>query len=384
MMEPPDGKTGAMADLTDHLPGWMKCIQERLRECMDSLFGRLPENVKRQGIVLLYILSMVFSVIGVITSFQYVWTAFASDPHSNTLSHDPTKECRKGDEESCPWFMIFTEMKDKINALEESFKEQISQSENLERDFLNQSELNYILTEKLKLFFEKLDNITLHCGRAEAQAAEISSRMLFDEVILYFLLTVVLFEIFTRIRPHSREWKEAIEVNIRRYLKKTEVAHSDQMTGSTASSPEDATDNGSELIPNGVIKEEKEKKNGTPTHTAPSTPKHGVLRNEMCIVLFRKECLSIYNSVIETLLFYFTEIKIASAPYYVIENFNDISKIPYVKLFILVCDHNLNYGSGSKDIRLATIKVLKTWGAVPKQINRIMQNHCCVLLGRTL
>ncbi|XP_061168344.1 uncharacterized protein LOC133177302 [Saccostrea echinata] len=310
-------------------------------------------------------ISTVFSVIGVIASFQYVWTALASDSHSDTLTNDPTKECHKGDEESCPWFMIFTEMKDKINVLESSFKDQISQSENLERDFLNQSELNYILTEKLKIFFEKLDNISLHCGKAEAQAAEITSRIFFDEVILYFLLTVVLFEIFTRVGPRSREWKEAIEVNIRRYLNKPEVAHSDAMTGSIASIQEDATDNGSEVIPNGVIKDEKEKKNGTPTHTAPSTPKHGVLRNEMCIVLFRKECLSIYNSVIETLLSYFTEIKIASAPYYVIESFNDISKIPHVKLFILVCDNTLNYGSGSKDLRLATVKVLKTWGAVP-------------------
>lgn len=105
--------------------------------------------------------------------------------------------------------------------------------------------------------------------------------------------------------------------------------------------------------------------NGTPTHTAPSTPKHGVLRNEMCIVLFRKECISIYNSVVETLLSYFTEIKIASAPYYVIENISDISKIPHVKLFILVCDSTIYYGSGSKDIRIATLKVLKTWGGEP-------------------
>ena len=82
----------------------------------------------------------------------------------------------------------------------------------------------------------------------------------------------------------------------------------------------------------------------------------------MCIVLFRKDCIGIYNSVIETLLSYFTEIKIASAPYYVIESVSDISKIPHVKLFILVCDSAINYGSGSRDIRLATIKVLKTWG----------------------
>lgn len=85
----------------------------------------------------------------------------------------------------------------------------------------------------------------------------------------------------------------------------------------------------------------------------------------MCIVLFRKECISIYNSVVETLLSYFTEIKIASAPYYVIENISDISKIPHVKLFILVCDSTIYYGSGNKDIRIATIKVLKTWGGEP-------------------
>ncbi|XP_022287376.2 uncharacterized protein LOC111100068 isoform X1 [Crassostrea virginica] len=308
--------------------------------------------------------SLVFSIIGLIASLQWLWSAVVSG--SGILSHDPTKECRKGDEESCPWFMIFMEMKDKIKSLESNYNEQVLQRVNLERDFMNQSELNFILIEKLKVFFEKLDNISLHCSKAEQYANEIHSRIFFDEVILYFLLTIVLFEIFTRIRPHSREWKDAVEMTFRGYLNKTvPVPPSDAMSVSTASTLEDATDNGSEAIPNGIIKGEKEKKNGTPTHTAPSTPKHGVLRNEMCIVLFRKDCIGIYNSVIETLLSYFTEIKIASAPYYVIESVSDISKIPHVKLFILVCDSAINYGSGSRDIRLATIKVLKTWGAVP-------------------
>lgn len=90
----------------------------------------------------------------------------------------------------------------------------------------------------------------------------INLMFLIAEVILYFLLTIVLFEIFTRVRPHTREWKDAVEVTIRGYLNKSEptVAPSDAMTGSTASTLDDATDNGSESIPNGIIKEEKEKK----------------------------------------------------------------------------------------------------------------------------
>lgn len=85
--------------------------------------------------------------------------------------------------------------------------------------------------------------------------------ILLSEVILYFLLTIVLFEIFTRIRPHSREWKDAVEMTIRGYLNKTvPVPPSDAMSVSTASTLEDATDNGSEAIPNGIIKGEKEKK----------------------------------------------------------------------------------------------------------------------------
>lgn len=331
----------------------------------DAVNVQLPKIGQERRLTPLSIASALFSVIGVITSLHWLWSAVTSG--SSVMTHDPTKECRIGDEESCPWFMVFTEMKDKIKNLEKSYEEQVSHRETLERDFMNQSELNYILTEKLKLFFKKLDNITLYCSRAESQAADIYARLYFDEMILYFLLTIVLFEIFTRVRPHTQEWKDAVEVTIRGYLNKSEptVAPSDAMTGSTASTLDDATDNGSESIPNGIIKEGKEKKNGTPTHTAPSTPKHGVLRNEMCIVLFRKECISIYNSVVETLLSYFTEIKIASAPYYVIENISDISKIPHVKLFILVCDSTIYYGSGSKDIRIATLKVLKTWGAVP-------------------
>lgn len=120
-------------------------------------------------------------MIGVIASLHWLWSAVTSG--SSVMTHDPTKECRIGDEESCPWFMVFTEMKDKIKNLEKSYKEQVSHRETLERDFMNQSELNYILTEKLKLFFKKLDNITLHCSRAESQAAEIYARLYFDGVL---------------------------------------------------------------------------------------------------------------------------------------------------------------------------------------------------------
>lgn len=90
--------------------------------------------------------------------------------------------------------------------------------------------------------------------------------------------------------------------------------------------------------------------------------KYGVFRNEMCIVFFCKECISIYNLVVEMLLLYFMEIKIVLVFYYVIENISDISKIFYVKLFILVCDSMIYYGSGSKDIWIVILKVLKIWG----------------------
>lgn len=131
------------------------------------------------NVVLFY--STLFSVIGVIASLHWLWSAVTSG--SSVMTHDPTKECRIGDEESCPWFMVFTEMKDKIKNLEKSYEEQVSHRETLERDFMNQSELNYILTEKLKLFFKKLDNITLYCSRAESQAADIYARLYFDGVL---------------------------------------------------------------------------------------------------------------------------------------------------------------------------------------------------------
>ncbi|XP_048767345.2 uncharacterized protein LOC125674261 isoform X2 [Ostrea edulis] len=364
MMERFREKTGVMAELKDRLPQW-RTTQTRIRRLTGRISERFLENGGESRTCIVQIVSTVFSVIGVVASVQWMWSAVASASNVNVISHDPTKECRTGDEESCPWFMVFTEMKSKFKNLETSFNEQISQRESLERDFMNHSELNHILSEKLKIFFDKLDNISLHCSKAESQAADIYSRIFLDEIILYFLLTLVMYEIFTRVRPHAGDWREMVEVNIRRYLDKSNVMSTEAMSGSSASTQEDALDNGSEVLSNGIVKDDKEKKNGTPTHTAPSTPKHGVLRKEMCIVLFRKECLSIYNSVIETFLSYFTEIKIASAPYYVIEGFSDISKIPHVKLFILVCDSTINYGSGSKDLRLATIKVLKTWGAVP-------------------
>lgn len=130
-----------------------------------------------------------FSVIGVVASVQWMWSAVASASNVNVISHDPTKECRTGDEESCPWFMVFTEMKSKFKNLETSFNEQISQRESLERDFMNHSELNHILSEKLKIFFDKLDNISLHCSKAESQAADIYSRIFLDGMLQFKINT---------------------------------------------------------------------------------------------------------------------------------------------------------------------------------------------------
>lgn len=83
---------------------------------------------------------------------------------------------------------------------------------------------------------------------------------LFSEIILYFLLTLVMYEIFTRVRPHAGNWREMVEVNIRRYLDKSNVMSTEAMSGSTASTQEDALDNGSEVLSNGIVKDDKEKK----------------------------------------------------------------------------------------------------------------------------
>ena len=83
----------------------------------------------------------------------------------------------------------------------------------------------------------------------------------------------------------------------------------------------------------------------------------------MCVVLFRRQNINIYASVVETLLGYVTDIKIANAPFYVIDGAGDLSKIPHVKLFLLICDCNNDYTNGnSKDLRLSTIRVMHRLG----------------------
>ena len=99
-------------------------------------------------------------------------------------------------------------------------------------------------------------------------------------------------------------------------------------------------------------------------HSAPSTPKHGVLRNEMCVVLFRRESSSIYSAVVDTLLGYVPDVTLASAPYYSIESTGDLRDIPHVKLFLLICDCNVGYSNvvTSRDLRLASIRVMHRLG----------------------
>ncbi|KAJ8315233.1 hypothetical protein KUTeg_007383 [Tegillarca granosa] len=234
-----------------------------------------------------FLLNLIFSVVGALTSLRWILTALVNDSHHHEVSsaqvagvyskvpRDLDITCTDVNQENCPWSMVFSDLTNRLQLLEMAFKEQVVARESLEREINNQTDTN----------------------------------------------------VLARVQPRVKRWMTSLKAA--------------KLKGSPKAS--------------------LERKNSS----APSTPKHAFLKNELCIVLFRKDYSNTYTTMTESMLKHFEEVRLASDPFYIIECQNDIKRLPAVKLYILIfdCDGSVRCES-DHELQIAAVKVIRTLGGM--------------------
>lgn len=90
------------------------------------------------------------------------------------------------------------------------------------------------------------------------------------------------------------------------------------------------------------------------------------MKNELCIILFRKDNNNLYISLVDSALKHLDDAKVASKPHFIVENPDDLKHLPFVKLFVIIID--VEYSSDSckrheeRDLHHNTLKTVKSLG----------------------
>lgn len=69
------------------------------------------------------------------------------------------------------------------------------------------------------------------------------------------------------------------------------------------------------------------------------SPKHGIsLRNEVCVIMFKKESENIYATLMETLVKQLDNIRLAVRPFMAVEGQDSLRHLPYSKIFLVFAE----------------------------------------------
>ncbi|KAK3091604.1 hypothetical protein FSP39_021103 [Pinctada imbricata] len=303
-------------------------------------------NANRGAMRVFQALSIVFSVIGVLTSLQWVWSVLVPNPRLNLIL-DHGSECLRGNLSRCPWAAAFSDLDQRLHALEIAFSEQTEARHYIEKGLYNQSALNSYLNGKLDLFLGQLENITKDCQQMEKRMARMSSRLLADEILGFLILICIAYEVYNR----TEHWRGlAIEMFRHHVLKEERPTKEKPEPKETVEQPPelpvaDCVDSTCPMSkPDGIVpactppqtsanfvkphaEEERDKRFVSSNHSGPSTPKRdipGFLRSEMCVVVFSRENTNLFSSVVDTLLGHMPDITLSSPAYYCIESTTDV------------------------------------------------------------
>ncbi|XP_069125399.1 uncharacterized protein [Argopecten irradians] len=330
-MKPFNGQAKMSNGTGEH--GWLNNVKAGYKRWILDKIGPPVQEERGNTIVMDIVKSIgcMFSVIGVITTMRWMLSSASSNVLLENGSLTSAEQCTDINHENCPWSHVFSDLTNRLHLMEMAFKEQVVARETIEREVNNQSDLNTYLNDKLALFNEKLENISKHYEHMELRVSQLASKLRYDEILGFILFLLVLTELILKLEPLVRHWLA--------------------MRGVVRASPSVSTPRKS----NGKEVSVKKSSSGC------STPKHIFLRNEMCVLLFRKENNNIYTALIEAMLKNFTEVKLASNPFFIIENINDVKNVPPCKLYVVICDCEVSSGkTNGWDLHIATVKVLRT------------------------
>ncbi|XP_063402660.1 uncharacterized protein LOC134686804 isoform X2 [Mytilus trossulus] len=340
--------------------GIRKKIREKWKEIVTSVKSMeiLNEDINKHKRSL-----FLFATIGLIATVHLIVTLLinASGYRTSSLVNHAhfdktTKECL--DNEDCPWNLVFSELGDKLLLLEMAFKEQASAREGIENAVNNHTTTHMFTTGRLSELISRIENLTVNYEQMDKRVSSLSRRLFSDEIIGFILFVIVMVEVVRQIRPHVRPLIDLIKSKIATMRAKKAHMNGAVMNGMTENEIDRLKDETDTMI-------RKEEKKQTNSPNISMIPKLGILKNEVCIVLFKYENIPVYTNVVEAMLNQFYDVKVAavSHPYFMIESQKDINSIPHVKLFIVICNSHGNHTNGGRDLLAVSLKIMKRLGA---------------------
>ncbi|ESO84850.1 hypothetical protein LOTGIDRAFT_168339 [Lottia gigantea] len=227
-------------------------------------------------------------------------------------------------------------MANRLQLLEMAFKDQVVARLSIEREVSNQSYVNLLLDKKLAAFHERLDNMNMKYRLLERRLDEISSRLYSDESLGFLVIVLIIIEVIVRVKPQVQLLQSKLAD--RKVEKKDEKSEKDS----------DKMKNG-----NGVN----------------YSPKHGLtLKNELCVIVFKKDNNNIISTFIDVTLKNLEDVKLTVPSHYVIEKHEMLRQLPRAKLYLVVTELEEKSTFGfcrqtNSDMQISTIRFVKSLGA---------------------
>ncbi|XP_071113363.1 uncharacterized protein [Haliotis cracherodii] len=308
-----------------------------------DIMERLPfstDKLKQSAPCALKIAGALFSLIGIAASIRWA-TSSTQPPQLNDI---PNNGCSSSTTDGCPWQHVISDLANRLQLLEMAFKEQVVARETIIKEVSNQSDVNSSLEKKLTIFLQRLSQLDSHIHSLEVRLEELTNRLHSDESLGFLVIVMIIVEVMLRLHPKVQKLNP-----FRRFSKDGKDCN------------QKAEKDSSSVSKNGVN----------------FSPKHGVsLKNELCVVLFKRENNNIVATLIEAILKQLDDVRLSVKPHYMIEGPEHLKSIPRVKLFLVVSEMEDKGGQSflrmqDSDLHTSAVRFMKSLGA---QIILIMAN----------
>ncbi|XP_046556734.1 LOW QUALITY PROTEIN: uncharacterized protein LOC124265956 [Haliotis rubra] len=262
-----------------------------------DIMDRLPfstDKLKQSAPCALKIAGALFSLIGIAASIRWA----TSSSHIPQLNDVPNSGCSSSSTDGCPWQHVISDLANRLQLLEMAFKEQVVARETIVKEVSNQSDVNSSLEKKLTLFLQRLSQLDSHIHRLETRLEELTNRLHSDgrQSLGFLVIVMIIVEVMLRLHP------EVQKLNPFEDFQRWDKLHSES------------------------------RKETSSVSKVNFSPKHGglSLKNELCVVLFKRENNNIVATLIETILKQLDDVKLSVKPHYMIGS-EHLKSIPRVK-----------------------------------------------------
>lgn len=277
------------------------------------------------------VFGIIFSLVGILATLRWIYSWGSVETSvPNDICNAPSSE------PVCPWKHVFSDLAQRLHLIEMAFKDQVVAREAIAQEVVNQSDLNGVLDQKLSVFINKVEDLHLRMNKLENRMLDLHSRVISDESVGFLVVIILVIEIIMRFQPRIRL--------LQYWFKQKGIGTASATKQAIDLRRESPSSSKAGKTPSGTNQKDPQSRgfsSARPYHNGVLnfSPKHGIsLRNEVCVVIFKKENENIYITLVESLVKQMDNVRLAVRPYIAVEGPDTLRHLPYCKLFLVFAD----------------------------------------------